>query len=594
MKVTHLDGEKIYYSFLSGANEVISQKKVLNEINVFPVPDGDTGNNLATTMTTIIEEAKFEGSAKQTFKSIADAALIGARGNSGIIFAQYINGISMGLEEDDKISISKFAESVKKAVPYAYSAISNPVEGTMITVIKDWADSIYNLKENAADFYELFSKSLDAALSSLKDTPNKLKVLKDASVVDSGAKGFVHFLEGFARFLHTGNIEKLNRDGLELLSFDEHPENVHDNFNYRFCTEGLVQKEGIDIEKLKNELLSMGDSLIIAGNESKARIHIHTDTPDQIFMILRRYGKIIQQKVDDMKSQYDAIYNRKNKIALVTDSIADLPRSFMDSHQIHMIPLNLMLEDTAYLDKLTITSENFYSLMDEVQEYPTSSQPNYKVIEGIFSSLVEHYNSVIVITVAKALSGTYQTVSNAADRFVQKGKKIDVIDSKQNSGAQGLLVMKAAELIEKGFDHDKIVKDINELSAKTKIFVSVNTLKYMVKSGRVNKVTGFAAKLMNLKPVISLDENGMGTILDKAFSTGGNTKKIIKRVKDLIDKEGNVRYAIVHAGAEERAAQYESAFSQIIGKKPEYIMSISPIVAMSAGIGCVAIAVMAD
>ncbi|SHE32873.1 DAK2 domain-containing protein [Alkalibacter saccharofermentans] len=594
MKVTHLDGEKIYYSFLSGANEVISQKKVLNEINVFPVPDGDTGNNLASTMTTIIEEAKFEGSARETFKSIADAALIGARGNSGIIFAQYINGISMGLKEDDRISISTFAESVKQAVPHAYAAISNPVEGTMITVIKDWADSIYSLKENAADFYDLISGSLDAAINSLKDTPNKLKVLKDAAVVDSGAKGFVHFIEGFARFLHTGKIEELNKDSFGGISFEDHPENVHNEFNFRYCTEGLVQNEGINLDSIKKELKDLGDSLIVAGNESKARIHIHTDNPDEIFMILRNYGIIKQQKVDDMKSQYDSIYNRKYKIALVTDSIADLPRDIMDEHQIHMIPLNLMMEDTAYLDKLTITSENFYDLMDQVEEYPTSSQPNYKVVESIFASLTEHYDSVIAITVAKALSGTHQTVSNAAELFIKAGKKIDVIDSKQNSGAQGLLVMKAAELIEKGYDHDEIVDEINRLAQKTKIFVSVNTLKYMVRSGRVNKVTGIAAKIMNLKPVISLDENGMGTILDKAFSTGANTKKIVKRIKEIKKKETDIRYAIVHAGAEERAAEYESTFKEVIGKDPEYIMSISPIVAMSAGIGCVAIAVMAD
>jgi len=338
----------------------------------------------------------------------------------------------------------------------------------------------------------------------------------------------------------------------------------------------------------------LGDSLIVAGNESKARIHIHTDNPDEIFMILRKYGKIKQQKVDDMKSQYDSIYNRKHKIALVTDSIADLPRGIMDEHQIHMIPLNLMLEDTAYLDKLTITSENFYDLLDQVEEYPTSSQPNYKVVESIFASLTEHYDSVIAITVAKALSGTHQTVSNAAELFIKAGKKIDVIDSKQNSGAQGLLVMKAAELIEKGYDHDEIVDEINRLAQKTKIFVSVNTLKYMVRSGRVNKVTGIAAKLMNLKPVISLDENGMGTILDKAFSTGANTKKIVKRIKEIKNRETDIRYAIVHAGAEERAVEYESTFKEVIGKDPEYIMSISPIVAMSAGIGCVAIAVMAD
>ena len=121
----------------------------------------------------------------------------------------------------------------------------------MITVIKDWADSIYSLKENAADFYDLISGSLDAAINSLKDTPNKLKVLKDAAVVDSGAKGFVHFIEGFARFLHTGKVEELNKDNFGGISFEDHPENVHNEFNFRYCTEGLVQNEGINLDSIK-------------------------------------------------------------------------------------------------------------------------------------------------------------------------------------------------------------------------------------------------------------------------------------------------------------------------------------------------------
>ena len=200
MKFTQLTGENIHYSFVSGANQVIAQKKVLNDINVFPVPDGDTGNNLASTMETIIEEAKVNANAYRTFQSIADAALTGARGNSGIIFAQYINGISDSLADEDVISIRSFAESVKNAVPHAYSAISNPVEGTMITVIKGWAEAVHSKWEQAGDFYELLSHSLETAMESLRQTTEKLKVLKDASVVDSGAKGFVHFVEGFAQF----------------------------------------------------------------------------------------------------------------------------------------------------------------------------------------------------------------------------------------------------------------------------------------------------------------------------------------------------------------------------------------------------------
>lgn len=590
---TQLSGEHVYHSFISGANQVIAQKNVLNDINVFPVPDGDTGNNLASTMTTIIEEAKVEENAFRTFQSIADAALTGARGNSGIIFAQYINGISNSLQEEESISIRSFAESVKLAVPHAYQAISEPVEGTMITVIRDWAEAVHSRWDQSKDFYDLLASSLEIARESLRQTTEKLKVLKDAAVVDSGAKGFVHFIEGFVHFLQTG-IEEKFQDQEDVIDLGEHPEHVHDHFVHRYCTEGLIARDGLNLEKIKRELSILGDSLIVAGNNRKARIHIHSNRPDEVFMVLRTHGTILQQKVDDMKGQYDAIHNRKYPIALVTDSIADLPREWMDEYQIHMIPLNLMMEDTAYLDKVTITSENFYRLMDEVEKYPTSAQPNGKVVEGILSNLIAHYESIIVITVAKALSGTHQTIENAAKKFRGEGKTITVIDSKQNSGAQGLLVKKASEWIHEGKSHEEIVSMLETIIPKTRILVSVNTLKYMVRSGRVNKVTGIMGKLLNLKPVISLDANGMGTILDKAFSVKGNTAKIVKRVEAMKQEFGSLRYAIVHAGSEKRAEEYKKTFKKLLGRDPEYTMSISPIVAMSAGIGCVAVAVMAE
>ena len=206
MSIQYLDSENLYYSFLSGAQEVIRNKGILNEINVFPVSDGDTGNNLASTMISIIEEAKIFSAVKETMNSIADAALNGARGNSGIIIAQYINGIFMSIHNDENLTMNAFADMVKDAVPHAYQAITNPVEGTIITVIKDWADAIDRHKNDAEDFPTLLSTSMGHAEKSLHHTTSQLKVLQDSNVVDSGAKGFVYFLQGFTNFLKTGSF----------------------------------------------------------------------------------------------------------------------------------------------------------------------------------------------------------------------------------------------------------------------------------------------------------------------------------------------------------------------------------------------------
>lgn len=594
MDISKLDSEKLYYSFVSGAQEVIKNKNSLNEINVFPVADGDTGSNLSSTMHAIILEAKISGSVKETMNSIADAALTGARGNSGIIIAQYINGIFLSLMDEEMITVPSFAETVKKAVPYAYQAISDPVEGTIITVIREWADAVYSHKDLSANFSELFSKSLITANNSLAATTTRLKVLQDSKVVDSGAKGFVYFLQGFAAFLRTGKVDLEVGDEPEELTFNEELIHSQGEIRHRYCTEALLSADAIDLEALKAELALYGDSLIVAGNNHKARIHIHANAPEQVFQVLRKKGIILQQKADDMVRQNEAAFDRKYAIALITDSIADVPQAMLDRYQVHMLPLNLNFDNTSYLDKVTMTPELFYPMLEDAVEYPKSSQPNPIVVEKYLETVLAHYDEVIILTVAKEQSGTNSVFQNAASKKLREGKRIAVIDSKRNSGAEGLLVMKAAEMIAAETPFDAIVATIERLRDRTNIFVSVNNLKYMVRSGRLSKVSGLAAMSVNLKPVVSIDAEGKGSIAEKAFSEKGNEKKIFRLLEKVNAEETVSRYAIVHANNPEKAEAYRKRSVALLGKEPEYIMNISTIVGMSAGVGTVAISYMCE
>ena len=594
MDISKLDSEKLYYSFVSGAQEVIKNKNNLNEINVFPVADGDTGSNLSSTMHAIILEAKISGSVKETMSSIADAALTGARGNSGIIIAQYINGIFLSLMDEEMITIPSFAETVKKAVPYAYQAISDPVEGTIITVIREWADAVYSHRDLSATFSELFSKSLVTANKSLEATTSRLKVLQDSRVVDSGAKGFVYFLQGFATFLRTGKVDLEVSDEPVDLAFNEELIHSQGEIHHRYCTEALLSGDAIDLEALKAELALYGDSLIVAGNDHKARIHIHANAPEQVFQVLRKKGVILQQKADDMVRQNESAFDRKYATALITDSIADIPQTMLDRYQVHMLPLNLNFDNTSYLDKVTMTPELFYPLLEEAIEYPKSSQPNPIVVEKYLETVLSHYDKVIILTVAKEQSGTNSVFQNAVSKKLHQGKKIAVIDSKRNSGAEGLLVMKAAEMIAAETPFDEIVGAIERLRDRTNIFVSVNNLKYMVRSGRLSKVSGMAAMTINLKPVVSIDAEGKGSIAEKAFSEKGNEKKLFRLLEKVNAQEEISRYAIVHANNPEKAEAYRKRSVVLLGKEPEYIMNISTIVGMSAGVGTVAISYMCE
>ncbi len=593
MHTLTLDRERFYRSFMAGAREVIRRKDHLNDINVFPVADGDTGTNLASLMQTILSESTLTQSNKQTLASIADAALIGARGNSGIIFAQYFNGWLANLEDKEAITLADFAASIDAAVPYAYDAIETPVEGTMITLMRVFAETLNKLKDNVEDFVDALQHAFEALSEALHKTKEAMKRLRNADVVDAGAKGFVHFIEGFMMYVKTGEDDL--DDPLDDVPAPRRTDHVDfDGETYRYCTEALIKGNLLSPNDVKAAMKGLGDSLVVAGNERTLRLHIHTDKPQDVFYRLRPFGSIVEQKVDDMKKQHDIVHHRKHKIALVTDSIADVPLAYVDDKQIHVIPINLIIEDSNYYDKLTISSDNFYRFMDELATYPTSAQPNQKQVENFFSFLSSYYDDILVLSVSSKMSGTYNVFMQAAKTLKNTNTNIEVVDSRQNSGAEGLLVTKAQEWIEAGKSLQDIKEGLERMRGKTRILVSVKTLKYMVRSGRLKKTTAVVGKVLNLKPVVSIDETGEGIILDKAFSLAKATQKIHRHIERVHDETGIERYAIVHANAQNRADEYVERFTDVIGKPPAYVIDISTVVAMNAGIGTVAIAYMEE
>lgn len=207
MKKATINGKDFYDYVKSGASEVYTWKEDLNRINVFPVKDGDTGTNLAMTMNSIVDETEISDDFNVVIQSMSDAAFESARGNSGIIFASFINGFSNACGQLKTVSMEDFSAGASLAVQEAYSAVSVPVEGTMLTVIKEWADYIKENHKNHHYFSDLLEGAYNRAKSALEETPEKLEILKKSKVVDSGAKGFVLFLSGIntliSEFTHT-------------------------------------------------------------------------------------------------------------------------------------------------------------------------------------------------------------------------------------------------------------------------------------------------------------------------------------------------------------------------------------------------------
>lgn len=592
-KITELNGKSFYYSFLAGAKNLFDNQKHVNKINVFPVPDADTGTNLASTLQSIIDNVIPTNHLKQTSVAIADAAIVGARGNSGIIFAQFLYGFSNEVSDNESISIEKFAENLKQAVIYAYESIINPVEGTMITVLKDWADYIYLIKDKNDDFIELIIESYKRAAESLKETTQKLEVLKKYNVVDAGAQGFLYFLEGMISYFKDGNLKNLATTR-NLTRNDEFID-AHEDITFRYCTEALIGGENLNKKLLQNKIEKLGDSMVIAGSSKKLRLHIHTDKPDEVFSIIGKNATILSQKVDDMVFQNDIQNNRKWNIGLVTDSCADLPQELMEKYQIHMVPLTLHVGQNQYVDKLTITASQFYDILRSSPDYPTSSQPGKKEFLNKYLYLTTHYDSIISVNLSEKLSGTFNNSKAAAHAIsYQTGKKIDVFNAKTLSGPQGLLMLRIAKAIESGFTHEDVLNKIDEWIDKTQLYVNVKTLKYFIKGGRVSPLKGFISNLLNVKPIVSVDKEGKASVFTKSFSRNGSINKTLGLLKKHAKNDKIHSYCILYANKEEEvnAKWYAEKVSAIFGKQPEYIMPISPVIGVSAGIGTIAVAML--
>jgi Predicted kinase related to dihydroxyacetone kinase len=243
--VNEMDGRRLYYTFIAGARKVIEHQVELNKINVFPVNDGDTGTNLASTIRAVVDSLHPHRSYKITADRIAETTLVNARGNSGIIFAQFLYGMSTETGNFKTITINQFAESIKNSVRYIYEAVANPVEGTMLTVIKDWANYIYDNRNRITDFNQLFISSFDVLNRSLIATKSKLAVLTKANVVDAGARGFVFFVEGIIDFITNRNLKELIQVRAETALFEKLEEAIPEKVDFRYCTDSLKTAQSI-------------------------------------------------------------------------------------------------------------------------------------------------------------------------------------------------------------------------------------------------------------------------------------------------------------------------------------------------------------
>lgn len=425
MEIKRLDGHLWKRFVESGSREVINRRNYINAINVFPVADGDTGTNLSKTLEAMAEKSVSTDSFSDTVNQVTRSGLAHARGNSGIIFVSYFNGLAIGAAAHDSISISEFAHIAHHAVPYAYQSVENPVEGTMITVIRDWAQFLYEHYMHFDSFNSLLHEAYLIAERSLEKTTEFLEVFKKNRVVDAGALGFVAFLSGINIFLKNPNADHLVDSTVVPKLLETGEEESH----FRFCTEAFLDRVVVPQEDLKAKLQDLGDSLIVTQVDHKMRVHIHTDHPQALFQLLKSCGELKEQKVEDMWLQQAVRKEPLSTIALLTDSIADIADDLKLKYQIHTLPLRITVDEVDYLDKASIQLESVFKSMLYSEYYPSSSLPAPADIEEKLRDLLDRYEQVLIVLVSSQLSGTYNAVLKASERLDPSGQRIKVIDT---------------------------------------------------------------------------------------------------------------------------------------------------------------------
>ncbi len=596
-QIRYLDGFRLQRAVLAGIRRLTERREQLNSINVYPVPDADTGTNMAKTMATAADSLRrsFHRSAEHTGRILAESAILGSHGNSGAILAQFLTGFSEGVTGKTRIGTVEFAAAVERARQAAYAAIARPREGTILTVIKDWAEEIARRCGETSDFAELLKAALHRARESLKRTPDQLEVLKKHGVVDAGAQGFVHFLEGITDFVETGDLRA--PEGKREEAGEEAPAEAfvyaHEkvSLQFRYCTECLVRtQEPVPPERVRELLEPLGDSLVVVSGAALLKVHLHTNEPLRMYEILREMGTLATKKCDDMQLQHDSAVEDRARVAIVSDSSCDLPMDYVRNNFISLVPLKVLFGEETFLDKVEISPEEFLRKCRRTAHHPKTSQPSVQDFLRVYEEAAGRKREIVVLTLSAALSGTYQAAVTAASKFTQAD--VHVLDSRTVSVGLGLLVQEARRMALSGESASAISARMEELRSRVRVFVSLRTLDFLRRGGRISFGRSLAAKLLGLHPVVEVDGEGKVVSPAKAFGMGGVRRKVLRLARAEWEKYGRFRLAVAHVDGRREAAFYLKRLRRLTGLTDIPVVEATPVLGAHVGPGAAGIAVL--
>ncbi|HCU7755587.1 TPA: fatty acid kinase catalytic subunit FakA [Staphylococcus aureus] len=466
--ISKINGKLFADMIIQGAQNLSNNADLVDSLNVYPVPDGDTGTNMNLTMTSGREEVENNLSKNigELGKTFSKGLLMGARGNSGVILSQLFRGFCKNIESESEINSKLLAESFQAGVETAYKAVMKPVEGTILTVAKDAAQAAIEKANNTEDCIELMEYIIVKANESLENTPNLLAVLKEVGVVDSGGKGLLCVYEGFLKALKGEKVEakvaKIDKDEFVHDEHDFHGVINTEDIIYGYCTEMMVRfgknKKAFDEQEFRQDMSQFGDSLLVINDEEIVKVHVHTEYPGKVFNYGQQYGELIKLKVENMREQHREVIRKEQhtakpkmetvETAIITISMGEgISEIFKSMGATHIISggqtMNPSTEDIVKVieqskckraiilpnnKNILMASEQAASIVDaEAVVIPTKSIP-----QGI-SALFQYYVDATLEENKAQMADSVNNVKSGSLTYAVRDTKIDGVEIKKDA-----------------------------------------------------------------------------------------------------------------------------------------------------------------
>ncbi|MGI9186971.1 MAG: DegV family protein [Gaiellales bacterium] len=558
---------------MSARARLASEREHLDAINVFPVADGDTGSNLLATVVAIA--AALIADAADPARAAADAALLGARGNSGTILSALVRAAAQSLAHPvDGVAIVR---ALRAGADAAYAAVPEPAEGTMLTVARAAANA-----SEGETVAEALRSALAGARDALERTPQQLAQLDAAGVVDAGAAGVVAILEGLVAALDGEAV--VDAGALELAPIAH----VHDpTSRHRWCI-GFVLR-GADVDAVRAAAGTWGDSVVVVGDAALARIHVHADDPDAVLAAATPFGEVGDPAVSDMHAGIrEAAAMRSGGTAIVYDSTADLPVPERDSWR--MVPLTVHFGDEEVRDYVDLTVEEFYARLSTWPDHPRTSQPAPGAFAAVYAELLETYDHIVSIHISSKLSGTCASARAAATDFPGR---VTVIDSLNVSMPLALAVVRAQQALDAGVPPAELPAVVERARQSCDCLFSVPTLEYLQRGGRIGRAQALVGTLLGVRPLLAIEE---GEVVPAGKVRGAD--RVLPALVDEFSRRSaphpEIDVAIAHAADLQAADELERLVRAARGGiRSVRILTLGAVIGAHAGPGALGLAYVA-